>query len=184
MPADLRPLRNWLVGRRSLTARLVAACSSFSVAPLYEGLAVPHRDEARLLGLRPGQLARVRQVCLVCDGRPAVYGHTVVPLAPRHRFDRVFRGLGGRPLGHTLFADPRIRRGPLRFCRVDRRHPLGARAQTALATEGPTRGSGPAPAQSAQSTLWARRSLFAGPGKQILVSEVFLPGLPPLPAAA
>ncbi|QEL65727.1 4-hydroxybenzoate synthetase [Oryzomicrobium terrae] len=178
MPADLRPLRNWLVGRRSLTARLVAACSSFSVAPLYEGLAVPHRDEARLLGLRPGQLARVRQVCLVCDGRPAVYGHTVVPLAPRHRFDRVFRGLGGRPLGHTLFADPRIRRGPLRFCRVDRRHPLGARAQAALATELPAGG------RPLRAPLWARRSLFAGPGKQVLVSEVFLPGLPPLPAAA
>ena len=73
VPVGLRPLRTWLTGRTSLTARLVAASSSFAVTLLFEGLAKPHRDEARLLGLGPGQLARVRQVCLVCDGQPAVY---------------------------------------------------------------------------------------------------------------
>lgn len=176
VPDRLRPLRAWLTGRHSLTVRLVAASSSFAVVPLFEGRAVPCPDEARLLGLRPGVLARVRQVALVCDGRPAVYGHTVLPLAPRHPFDRIFRGLGRRPLGGALFADPRIQRGPLRFRWLDGRHGLGrAAAHHAAMKEG-------APAMFPTDRFLARRSLFSGAGKSVLVTEVFLPGLPPPPA--
>lgn len=176
VPDQLRPLRAWLTGRHSLTRRLVAASSSFAVVPLFEGRAVPRPDEARLLGLRPGVLARVRQVALVCDGQPAVYGHTLLPLAPRHPFDRIFRGLGRRPLGGALFADPRIQRGPLRFRWLDGRHGLGREAARHAMVEDQAllpRSSG---------RFLARRSLFSGAGKSVLVTEVFLPGLPPPPA--
>lgn len=170
LPLEQRDLRNWMTGRSSLTARLIAVSKSFAVQLLYEGVAKPHRDEAWLLGLRLGQVARIRQVSLVCDGRPLIYGHTILPLAPRHFFDRVFVGLGQRALGGALFRDPRIRRGPFRFCQLNREHTLALRAARVSGLEGALR-----------SRFWARRSLFTCQGKQILVSEVFLPGLPPPP---
>jgi chorismate--pyruvate lyase len=66
-------------------------------------------------------------------------------------------------MGAALFADPRIRRFPLRYRKVNRGHPLYRRACTALHRPPPH--------------LWARRSLFTLRGAPILVTEVFLPGI-------
>jgi chorismate--pyruvate lyase len=166
-----------LVERGSLTAALVAACREFSVQPVSEGLALPLADEAELLGIPRHQRVRVREVCLLCDGVARVYARSVLPLTPRDDFDRLFCGLGRRSLGKVLFADPAIARGRLSFAplgrgdwRVRRIAQLHQRGLLAMA--------------AATAPLWARRSAFGRGARRLLVTEVFLPAVLALGAAA
>jgi chorismate lyase len=167
VPPRLRP---WLTDPSSLTARIRIRCKAFSVRVLAQRLAVPHRDEASLLGLRRGELAWVREVLLLADGVPVVFARSVLPRRNLRGAWQLFHGLGARPLGAALFADPRIGRAPLVCLRLDRRDARYHRVLAAVAPE-------PLPAG-----LWARRSLFRLHGRALLVSEVFLPPILGLPS--
>lgn len=159
-PPRLRP---WLSDPGSLTARIRARCRGFSVRVLNQGLARVHADEGAVLGLRAGALAWLREVVLEADGVAVVYARSVMPRANLRGPWNRFAGLGNRPLGAALFADPRIIRQPLHLARLDardRRYHLAAR----IAPPG-----GP--------SLWARRSLFLLGGRKLLVCEVFLAGI-------
>ncbi|MCB1914928.1 MAG: chorismate lyase [Rhodocyclaceae bacterium] len=159
--ATVAGLRPWLLDQGSLTARIRSRCRELRVAVLAQRLAPPHRDEARLLGLRRGELAWLREVLLVADGRAVVYARSVLP---RHNLRggwRLFADIGSRPLGAALFADPRIRRAPLRVRKLDRRDARLTRATLAGVPIG--------------NALWARRSVFRRRGRALLVCEVFLP---------
>ncbi|HEX8987905.1 MAG TPA: chorismate lyase [Rhodocyclaceae bacterium] len=157
-PKRLRP---WLTDPNSLTARIAARCRSLQVRVLRTGLLRPFEDERRLVGLARKHLAWTREVLLVADGEPVVFAHTV--LAPRKLRGawRMATGVGGRPLGAALFAQPRIARGPLHCERLDGSHPLHRRAEAALGKTLPV--------------LWGRRSRFLFAGSPLLVTEVFLP---------
>ena len=157
------PLRPWLTDESSLTARIAARCGALGVRVLRVGRMLPNEDERRLIGLARGQLAWLREVLLLADGQPVVFAHTV--LAPRHLRGpwRMAAGVGGRPLGAALFANPKIVRGALHCERLTADHPLHRRAETALGARLPT--------------LWARRSRFLNRGRPLLVTEVFLPGI-------
>jgi chorismate lyase len=157
----------WLTDPGSLTARIRARCRRFSVRVLGQRLARVHRDEAALLGLRAGELAWLREVVLEADGVAVVYARSVMPRSNLRGDWNRFTGLGSRPLGAALFADPRIVRQPLHVARLDardRRYRLGA-----------------AIAPAAGPSLWARRSVFLLAGRPLLVCEVFLPGIAELP---
>jgi len=161
---EMRALRPWLTDPASLTARIRARCSEFRVEVLAQRLAVPHRDEGRVLGLRRGERAWLREVLLFADGRAVVYARSVLP---RHNLRggwRLFAGIGQRPLGAALFADPRIARSPLRVRRLDQRDPRQRRAASV------------AGGQCAR-VLWGRRSVFRLRGRALLVCEVFLPAI-------
>lgn len=157
----------WAVGAHSLTARLRAASSTFRVQLLGQKRAMPLRDEWRRLGMAGPAETLVREVLLVCDGIPVVYAHTVVH--PRSvALDWPFlKALGTQPLGHSLFADPRVARGAFEFALLDARHPLVRRAHDAL---------GDAPVAGTRR-LPARRSVFRRGASAMLVTEVFLPAL-------
>lgn len=158
-----RSLRPWLSDRGSLTRRLKSRCDAFRVVPLATGLAPPNPDEHALLGMRPGTLAYVRDVLLLCNEVPVVFAHSVLPHASlRGAWNGIAR-LGSRPLGEALFSNPRIQRQPLAYHRVRRDHPLhrAIARQQALAA----------------SSLWARRSVFCLGGHPLLVTEVFLPAI-------
>lgn len=159
-PAALRP---WLTDPGSLTARLLARGSKFSVRVLRQGHAAIHEDERRLVGIARGRGAWVREVLLIVDGKPVVFAHTVLHPASLRGPWRMAAGMGGRPLGAALFADPRIARGDLHAAALSAAHPLHRRAATALGLALPT--------------LWARRSRFARGGRPLLVTEVFLPAV-------
>jgi len=156
-----RPLRHWLVDRGSLTQRLRSHCTDFRVMPLATGLARAHRDECGLLALAPQTHAYVREVLLMCGNTPAVFAHSVLPLAGLRGGWHGITGLGNRSLGEALFHDPRIGRQALSFRRVCGGHPLYD-AVAARLPEVPHR-------------LWARRSAFCLNGHPLLVTEVFLP---------
>lgn len=155
------PWRHWLTDSGSLTQRLQSHCAAFSVRKVRQLHGVPYEDERNILRLPPHRLALLREVLLQCAGKPQVFAHTVVPLTGLNGPWRAISGMGNRPLGAALFADPEIERRPLEYRRLDQRHPLYRAAQGYLAD--PPR------------HLWARRSLFAKAGIPILVTEVFLP---------
>jgi chorismate--pyruvate lyase len=161
-PAGHR-LGGWLASSGSLTRRIKAACGQFRVSRLRQGAGRPHRDEADPLGLRARRLALVREVVLMGDGRPLVFGHSVVALRHLRGPWRSLRRLGSRPLAEALYLDPTIRREPLAYCRLDARHPLHRRICADLGAMPPK--------------LWARRSLFRRQGAPLMVTEVFLPDI-------
>lgn len=155
-------LQDWLLDQSSLTLRLQQACAGdFSVRVLSQHWSRPSPDEVRLLGLRWGERALVRQVHLLCNGQPWVFARTVIPVSTlRGRGQRLSR-LGSRPLGAVLFADPSISRGDVEVACI---HPGQAmfRRATGLLKEKP-------------DTIWGRRSLFYMGHRPLLVNEVFLP---------
>lgn len=158
-------IKTWLTDSGSLTGRL-QALGSFSVVLQNQRLAKPTDDEAAELGLGRTQLAWIREVALLLDGRPVVFAHTVLPRHPRGPMTRWLERLGNRSLGALLFAHPRFLRGPLAARRLDRRHALFQPSIKALQLAGV-----PPPA------LWARRSRFSFGEQSILVTEVFSPAV-------
>ncbi|MFC4930466.1 chorismate--pyruvate lyase family protein [Massilia sp. GCM10023247] len=173
------PMRDWLTTKGSLTARLVASSESFRVRRLHQELALCSLEEAAAIGMaRRGQVWE-REVLLCCDGRPAVFGHTIVPTSATASDWPLFSALGERSLGTTLFYDPKVRRGPLEFARLREGHPLLQRLGAAL---------GPAALASAQARLnghvfHARRCVYRRHQGLLMVTEVFLPTVLDLPVA-
>jgi len=162
-PSVPQGYRAWLDDRGSLTRRLEGRCSAFRVRLLSQRRARANRDERVIWPREARRLAWVREVNLVCRRTPVVFAHSVIdPKALRGAW-RGLKRLGERPLGAALFADPRIRRFPLRYRKLNRGHPLYRRACAKLRIRPPH--------------LWARRSLFTLRGTPILVTEVFLPGI-------
>ncbi|ATE61278.1 chorismate--pyruvate lyase family protein [Thauera sinica] len=169
VPSALIP---WLTDPASLTSRIRARCTHFAVRLLFQGPGSARLDEAALLGLRAGERVWVREVLLLADGRPVVFGRSLLPRRNVRGAWNLFHGMGSRPLGEALFADPAISRSPLSCMRFDARDARYHRARSALAVHD----GAPLPRQS-----WARRSLFRLHGRALLVSEFFLPAIFDLP---
>lgn len=177
-PWRARPLRAqvaaslipWLTDPASLTTRIRARSRAFAVRVVRQQLDRPLADEAQLLGLAPRQLVWVREVVLQADGRAVVYARSVWPCAHVRGGWHIFHGLGARPLGEVLFANPRIERSPLLCARLDRRDPRYDRAVRSTMLIG------------APAALWARSSVFRLRHHALLVAEVFLPAVATLPA--
>ncbi len=161
-PVSSGALRRWLTDSGSLTARLQRHAGAIKVKVLFQGLRRANRDERFLFASAPTRVM-VREVLLLRGATPLVFAHTVfAPDGLRGAWRRI-AGLGSRPLGAALFADPRIARFPLHQKKLPRTHPLYRRAAAQLKKMPPP--------------LWARRSIFAAGGSPILVSEVFLPAI-------
>jgi len=155
--------RPWLLDRGSLTRRIQDRCAGFSVRHVRQrhGKAMPF--ERNMLALGAHSRALLRDVFLYCGETPLVFAHSVLPAASLHGNWQALGRMGDRPLGAALFANPRVRRTPLHFKKLNRRHELYRLACAAL----------PNPPAS----LWARRSVFYLEDRPILVTEVFLPGI-------
>jgi chorismate--pyruvate lyase len=155
-------LRRWLTDPGSLTARLQRHAGAIKVKVLFQGLRRVNRDEVFLFA-SPAKRVMVREVLLLHGATPLVFAHTVFAVGGLRGAWRGIAGLGTRPLGAALFADPRIKRFPLRQKKLSRNHPLYRSAAAQLKKMPPP--------------LWARRSIFVSGKSPILVSEVFLPAI-------
>lgn len=155
-------IRPWLQAQGSLTAKLKAEFSHFSVMPMRQQWANGHIDELKALGLPSGCQVWSREVCLMGDGIPRVFAHSVIARQGLSGIWRGLRHIGQRPLGEMLFQSPTIRRGRLHYRKLPSHHPL--RKQVIAAGWA-----------SAHQPLWARRSLFTLGQQSLLVTEVFLP---------
>lgn len=158
-------MRDWLTTKGSLTARLVASSDSFRVKRLHQHAALCALEEAGPIGLARRERVWEREVLLCCDGAPAVFGHTVVPMSATATDWPLFSALGERSLGTTLFYDPRVRRGALEFARLRRGHPLVERLWSALG--GDLQGN----------EFYARRCVYRRHQGLLMVTEVFLPAV-------
>lgn len=161
-------MADWLSNRGSLTARLVARCGQFRVQRLHQRRALCLPDEAEQIGLPVVRKVHEREVILRCDGQAMVYAHTVVPLTASATQWPLFRSLGERSLGTTLFNDPLVARGDLMYARLRPSHPLMCRIAAIEELAGLTQGV---------FSLLARRSVFRRKGSSLLVTEVFLPAI-------
>jgi chorismate--pyruvate lyase len=156
-------LRRWLLDRGSLTRRIQVRCANFRLDVLAQRIALAQPDERAAIRLHAGAQCIEREVSLNCGSQPLVFAHSVVaPHALKGPW-HMLSGLGARPLGAALFADPRIQRHPLCFRQLNGRHALYRRASRLL--------------DEAPAALWARRSLFVLCGAPLLVTEVFLPAI-------
>ena len=163
-------MHDWLTTEGSLTARLVAGSDAFRVRRLHQRAATCLADEARAIGLpRPGRVWE-REVLLECDGKPVVFGHTVVPMDCSAADWPLFSALGERSLGTTLFYDPLVRRGQLEYARIRAGHPLNRRVREALGGDD-------------EALYYARRCVYRRRQGLLLVTEVFLPAVLGLAAA-
>lgn len=161
-PVAAGALRPWLTDSGSLTARLERHAGAIKVKVLFQGLRRPNQDESFLF-TSPAARVMVREVLLLRGTTPLVFAHTVFAADTMRGAWRSIAGLGTRPLGAALFADPRITRFPLHQKKLPRTHPLHRRASAQLKKTPPS--------------LWARRSIFAAGKSPILVSEIFLPAI-------
>jgi len=154
----------WLAERGSLTRRIRRRCPYFfSVRAVRYDAGKAGRGEARQMGVRAGGPARRREVYLYCGDTPVVFAFSLLPMRSLCGRWRNLRQLGAKPLGERLFTNPQVRRAPLRFKTLTRRHALYRRAARILSDPPPR--------------LWARRSVFRFHDRPILVTEVFLPGI-------
>ncbi len=163
VPRASRPAKTlwrWLLDPASLTQRLQAVCGELRVEVLRNTWARPTLDELRTLGLRPGQRALVREVHLLCDGRPWVFARTVIPRETLGGKYRRLTQLGNRSLGAVLFADKTMRRAEVHVACLTPVHQLYTCATRSLTGK---------PRQ-----LWGRRSLFYLRERPLLLSEIFL----------
>ena len=162
LPADLS---DWLLDRESLTLRLQQLCPrGFRVQVLSQLQTMPRLDETQALAMQPREMAVIRQVLLLCGKQPWVYARTVIPVSSLRGKLQQLTGLGTRPLGGVLFADPGMRRGMLELAEI-----FPGQAVFAAAT---------AHMQHQPASIWGRRSVFWLSSKPLLVSEIFLPDFP------
>jgi len=157
VPPDIQP---WLFDTASLTARLKQKCAAgFRVELLSQTVAKPRLDELKVLGMKPGSYAIIRQVRLCCGHACWVYAKTVIPFSTLKGKQRIYANLGIRPLGAMLFADRTMQRDEVMVTTL-----TGSQLPDGLGLE-------------MQSAVWGRRSVFRVGGKPLLVSEYFLPAL-------
>ena len=160
------PLYPWLTNRDSLTSRLRTICDEFQVIVHQSRPEKVSLDEAFLLSTdNDAQRVTplVREVSLVCDEIPLVFGRSILMTRESGPLEQSFRHVGNNSLGTILFACPDIQRGPFHFKRIGRQHTLYAKSAAAL--------------DRTSSFFWARRSVFSLRSEQICVTEVFSPQL-------
>ncbi len=155
-----KALQPWLIDTGSLTARLKARYTDFSVRPVLLKNAKALQDESALLGLKVNQHALIREVLLMGNNQPVVFAHSVLPHASLRGAWRGLGKLGNKPLGAALFANPKVIRTLLDYKKLPRHHPISIRVAEHLSNK--------------PKTLWARRSVFQLDCAKILVTEVYL----------
>ncbi len=177
-PVNSGVFRRYLIDKGSLTRRLQLQSQHFSVKSVRLRQAKALQDEAALLNLKPQQHALWREVLLVCNGTAVVFAHSVLPKQSLRGEWRGLGRLGNKPLGATLFANPKVQRTPLTYKKLSCHHKLYKRMMlhsdvlSGLMTNQPL----------LNQPLWARRSVFSlnqlSLGHvRILVTEVFLPSM-------
>ncbi len=154
-------VRNWLRESGSLTRRLKLLCEGqFNVSLQYQRWTRPTLCEQKLLGIRHGDYANIREVMLRKQEDVFVIARTVIPRQMLVGRQRHLVRLGNKPLGEVIFAVPGLQR---------------SRFEIAVIGSGSFRHQ--IMRQEHREMIWGRRSRYLIHGKPILISEIFLPAL-------
>ena len=153
-------LKSWLFDSGSLTARLKAHCHHFEVVVIGQAEQVCSEQEACEF-IPAGEPMLVREVLLLCDGKPQVFARSLMPLSTLTGDEAFLGELGNMPLGQAIFNSPYLTRGEFSVAKFNQQSAVGQLAeQLSLPT---------------QESLWGRRSIFFLHDKPLAVAEVFLP---------
>lgn len=155
--------QHWLIDSGSLTLRLRKRYSDFAVRLDLLTYSKPFLDEAKPLATSAYKTALVREVLLMGHQQAVVFAHSVFPRESLRGPWLALSRLGNKPLGASLFANPRVQRTALSYKKLSRHHVLYEHATRSL--------------KDKPDHLWARRSVFSLLGAQVMVTEVFLPNL-------
>jgi len=154
LPSAVRP---WLLDPGSLTQRLIERSNGqFRVQIINQQWQQPRYSERALLDMKPREPAIIREVALLCGGKPWVFARSVLPASSLSGRLYRLRKFKDNALGEILFRDHSMRRYPFEIARLEGHSPL-------------------LPTHLQQSeALWGRRCRFELAGKPLMVSEFFL----------
>ena len=152
---------HWLIDSHSLTMRLQQRYADFKVIPSRVVYAKPFLDETSPLAISLRKKALIREVQLRGNNQLVVFAHSVLPRKSLRGGWLGLSRLGNKPLGATLFANPKVTRSPLSYKKLSPHHALYQHATKSLIDK--------------PSFLWSRRSVFSLNCASIMVTEVFLP---------
>ncbi|MEE9552615.1 MAG: chorismate lyase [Gammaproteobacteria bacterium] len=157
-----KPLRACLQQTGSLTQHLEKFCKDdLQLYLKNQSWQRPLNDEARVLKLRMGEHAMVREIYFKCNNAPWVYARSIIPAKTLRGAQRRLAHWGNRSLGSYLFSGRSIYRGKMEVSTISRQNRLFTLAMNNTSDE--------------NETLWGRRSIFYIKDKPLLVVEIFLP---------
>lgn len=154
-------IRQWLFESGSLTQRLRDLCGAeLHVRLLKQVWQKPFLGESHQLELPVCRYALIREVALCCGEMPLVCARTIIPLQTLRGAQRRLSNLGTRPLGEVLFSTPKLERNGFELAEV-----AGTIWNRKCFSECP------------DEAVWGRRTIYSIGGRELLVSEFFLPAL-------
>ncbi|MEH6453085.1 MAG: chorismate lyase [Psychromonas sp.] len=151
---------SWLFDHNSLTQKLQSKCQKFHVE-VKQQLSVTPSEMSLSCYFAAEDKVLVREVLLYCDGVPVVFAQTEIPFSTLTDEQAALAEIGTRSLGDVLFRDPSLKRAEIEVAEFT----LGSEMHQLCQQLG----------QTADFSLWGRRSVFHINNKPLLVSEVFLP---------
>ncbi|MEN8260541.1 MAG: chorismate lyase [Pseudomonadota bacterium] len=152
--------RSWIYEPGSLTRRLRRSCgNAFGVRVLNQGWGRPFSGEERVLRLRHGRHALIREVKLERGGEPLILARTIIPKSTLRGAQRGLSHLGSRPLGEVIFSYPKLRRLSLQLACLEESDWLANMTSECVFL----------------SDVWGRRTVYSIEGRNLLVCEFFLP---------
>lgn len=152
-------VKSWLLDEQSLTKKLVRASNNnFRVQRIQQFWGMPSQSEKQALGLKPRDIALIREVFLLCNEQPWVYARSILPYKSLCGPLRFLRQLNNSSLGSALFKYPHLQRQTFDVAVVNSKE---------LAID-----------LAEARNLYARRSVFSLSDNPVLVAEYFLPDSP------
>lgn len=153
----------WLLDDRSLTERIISACSGqFSVVVLTQKWVLPNQQERCLLEIAARQKVLLRQVILYCGDKPVVFAHSLIPLKTLKGQHIQLKFLKNKALGKYLFSKPYLIRSKIQWSLISNQSDQHKIMSQSFDLKQP---------------MWGRRSLFNLKQKKLLVSEYFMPDI-------
>ena len=141
---------SWLYDKGSLTRRLMQAnAGDLRVQVVHNRWGYPSHTEMLAMGMKPRQIAIIREVNLLCCQQVWVCARSMIPASTLKGRQRCLKNIGNKALGTMLFAHRNMQRGAIQITQIIQ--------------------------ANSQQMHWARRSVFYLDQRPLLVTEVFMP---------
>lgn len=159
-------IHRWMQAHH-ISKAIKRVCRQLQLKVIHQGIKYAYEDEYHLLG-SPREEVFIRQILLYGDGLPLTFGRVMAPQSTYRLHQQQFDSLGNNLIGETLLHGREdVERSEFEFAHLNHTHALLAEINLALKGE------------HQFASLWARRSCFQLRGAPLLLTESFLPLLPP-----
>lgn len=112
----------WLVWRPSTMATLRKKGLVAEIVPQTQGVTQVFTSDRAYLSLVPGARVHGREVIIMVNGMPWMYGRSYVPTEDNKRASHAVSQLGSASLGRLVFTDPTTRRSAFKFIHLNKLH--------------------------------------------------------------